>query len=108
MQPDTVVPAANAVSGAVQSVTKGNDWMSTILLLVVMFGIIYFLMILPNKRKMKEYKAMLDTLRVGSKILCAGGIYGTVKKIDGERLDVEIAKGVVIEIAKQAVVNVEK
>ncbi|GHS99271.1 hypothetical protein FACS189421_09410 [Bacteroidia bacterium] len=105
---ETTGAIQNAADSAGQAAAQGNDWMSTILLLVVMFGIIYFLMILPNKRKMKEYKAMLDTLKVGSKILCAGGIYGTVKKISGDKLDIEIAKGVVIEIAKQAVVNIEK
>ncbi|MDR0804013.1 MAG: preprotein translocase subunit YajC [Rickettsiales bacterium] len=85
----------------------GNSW-GLVIYCVVIFAILYFFMIRPNKRKMNEYSKMLAELKVGAKIVCAGGIYGTVKKIDGDKISVEIAKGVVIEIAKQAVINIEK
>ena len=49
---------------------------------------------------------MIDSIKVGSRVLAAG-IYGTVKKVNDNTLDVEIAKGVVVEINKNAVANVE-
>jgi preprotein translocase subunit YajC len=95
---DNVVNSATAPQG---------DMMNMLLFVGAMFAIIYFMMILPNKRRMKEYRAMLDKLTVGSKILMAGGIYGVVKKIDGEKVHVEIAKSVVVEIPRSAVANIE-
>ncbi|MCL1785832.1 MAG: preprotein translocase subunit YajC [Alphaproteobacteria bacterium] len=95
---DKVTDAAAAPQG---------DVMNMLLFCAAMFGVIYFMMILPNKRKMKEYRDMLSKLTVGSKILMAGGIYGVVKKIDDKDLEVEIAKGVVVKIPRSAVANIE-
>ncbi|MFQ6703661.1 MAG: preprotein translocase subunit YajC, partial [Alphaproteobacteria bacterium] len=69
-------------------------------------AILYFFMIRPNKKRMAEYQKMLDSIKVGNRVLAAG-IYGTVKKINDKSLDVEIAKGVVVEINKNAVAHVE-
>ena len=63
-------------------------------------------MIMPNKRRMKEYQKMLDGLKVGNRVLAAG-IYGTIKKIGEKTIDLEIAKGVVIEVSKNSIANVE-
>lgn len=67
---------------------------------------IYFFMFRPNKKRMVEYQKMLDSIKVGDRVLAAG-IYGTVKKIKEKTLDMEIAKGVVIEVSKNAVANIE-
>ncbi len=74
--------------------------------LVVVFAIIYLFIVRPNKRRMAEYKKMLDSIKVGNRIMAAG-IYGTVKKVGEKTLEVEIAKGVVIEVSKNAVASVE-
>lgn len=73
--------------------------------LIILVAFIYFAMFRPNKKKMEEYKSMLDDLKVGNKIICAGGIYGVIKSISEKSLKVEIADGVVIEIPKSAVAN---
>ena len=61
----------------------------------------------PGAKVYTEYKKMLDSLAVGNRVLAAG-IYGTIKKVGEETIDVEIAKGVVVTVAKNAVANVEK
>lgn len=94
------------IDAAGQSAPKNDIW-GMLLYCAIIFAVLYFFMILPNKRKQAEYRKMLDGLKVGSKILCAGGIYGVVKKIGEKTLDVEIAKGVVVEIPRGAVANVE-
>jgi len=97
------------VSGAATAaapIAHNSSW-EMIIYIAAIFAVIYFLMILPNRRRMKEYQKMLEGLKVGSKVLCAGGIYGVVKKMSDKNLEVEIAKGVVIEIPKNAVANVE-
>jgi len=69
---------------------------------------LYFFMARPNKKRMDEYKKMLSGLRVGTRIVFAGGIYGTIRAMTDASLKVEIADGVVIEIPKSAVANVRE
>ena len=64
-------------------------------------------MVRPNKRRMAEYQKMLDSVAVGNRVLAAG-IYGTVKKVGDKTIEMEIAKGVVIEVSKNAIASVEK
>jgi preprotein translocase subunit YajC len=88
------------------TVPAANSPFGMLIWCAVIFGVMYFLMIRPNKKRMDEYKKMLETLKVGSKIICAGGIYGVVKSINETILKVEIADGVIIEIPKSAVANI--
>lgn len=90
----------------VASTAPKNDIWGMVLYCVVVLAIIYFFMVRPNKRRMAEYQKMLDSLKVGNRVLAAG-IYGTVKKINDKSIELEVAKGVVIEVNKNAVANVE-
>ena len=78
---------------------NGNVW-GMVLYMIVIFAVIYLLIVRPNKRRMAEYQKMLDSLQVGNRVLAAG-IYGTVKKVRETTVDVEIAKGVVVEAQLQ-------
>ena len=98
---DTVNNAADAVFQQ-----NGNIW-GMVLYLIVIFGVIYLFIVRPNKRRMAEYQKMLDSLKVGNRVMAAG-IYGTIKKIGDTTIDVEIAKGVVVTVNKNAVASVEK
>lgn len=101
---DTVVDAAtqNAPAAAQQ-----GSWGGMLLYCLIIFVIIYFFMVRPNKKRMAEYQKMVDSIKVGDRIMAAG-IYGTVKKVGDKTLEMEIAKGVVIEVSKNAVASVEK
>ena len=83
----------------------GGTWGMIIYCLFIVV-ILYLFMIRPNKKRMEQYQKRLDSIKIGNRILAAG-IYGTVKKINEKTIDVEIAKGVVVEINKNAVANVE-
>jgi preprotein translocase subunit YajC len=93
----------DTVSNATQT---GSTW-GMILYCVVVFGIIYLLIVLPNKRRMAEYQKMLDSLKIGDRVLAAG-IYGIIKEIGDKTIKVEIAKGVIVEVSKNAVAGIEK
>lgn len=93
------------MEGAAQTV-QANPTIGMLLWLVILVGFIYFFMVRPNKKRMSEYKKMVDDLKVGNKIVFAGGIYGVIKEIKETTIKVEIADGVVIEIPKSAVANV--
>ena len=94
------------IDGMNTATQGGNAW-GMILYCVVVIGIIYLLIVRPNKRRMAEYQKMLDSLAVGNRVL-AGGIYGVVKKVGETTIDMEIAKGVVVVVSKNAIANVEK
>jgi len=83
-----------------------NGLWGMLLYCVVAFAIIYIFMVRPNKKRMAEYQKMLDSLQVGNRVMAAG-IYGTIKKINDKTIEMEIAKGVVIEVNKNAVASVE-
>lgn len=86
--------------------TASGDWWGMLLYCVVVFAIIYIFMVRPNKKRMAEYQKMLDSLQVGNRVMAAG-IYGTIKKVNEKTIEVEISKGVVVEINKNAVASVE-
>ncbi len=96
---------AAVVAQNADAVATGNTW-GLVLYCAVVFGIIYLFMVRPNKRRMAEYQKMLDSLKVGNRVMAAG-IYGTIKKINERTIELEVAKGVVIEVNKNAVASVE-
>ena len=77
--------------------------MSSIIMLVVMFGVMYFLMIRPENKRKKEAEAMRSALKVGDKITTIGGIMGKVVDVKEEKFVIETgADQVRIEFAKWA------
>ena len=102
---EATVETANVIANNPAPAGEGS-WFGMLVYCAVVFGIIYFFMVRPTKKRMAEYQKMLDSIKVGNRVLAAG-IYGTVKKVNEKSLDVEIAKGVVVEINKNAVAHVE-
>ncbi|KQP12524.1 preprotein translocase subunit YajC [Pseudorhodoferax sp. Leaf267] len=87
----------------------GGDLMSSLgsmLPLVLMFVVLYFVMIRPQMRKQKEHRAMIDALARGDEIATAGGLIGKVTKLGEGTLSVEIANGVEVQLQRHAVVQV--
>ncbi len=72
---------------------------------VLIIAIFYFMMIRPQQRKEKERKKQIEELRAGARILFAGGIIGTITEAREATFLVEVADGVVIEIARGAVIR---
>jgi len=75
--------------------------------IVAIFVIFWLLVIRPAQRRQSQVRALQAELAVGDKIITQGGIFGTIASVDDDRLGVEIADGVVIRIARPAVVAVE-
>ena len=69
--------------------------------LILIFVIFYFFLIRPQQKKVKEHKAMVENLKRGDKVITSGGIAGTVERlIDNDKVEVEIADSVKVEIVK--------
>ncbi|UJX40653.1 preprotein translocase subunit YajC [Desulfovibrio sp. JY] len=71
--------------------------------LIIMFAIFYFLLIRPQQKKAKQHRAYLANLGRGDYILTGGGIYGRIMEVHGDKLTVEIAKDLTIEINRSFV-----
>lgn len=100
------VEVANQVTQNVPVAQQPDGTLVMIVYCVVIIAIVYLFMVRPNKKRMAEYQKMLDSIKVGNRVLAAG-IYGTVKKINEKTIEMEVAKGVVIEVNKHAVANIE-
>ncbi len=75
--------------------------------LILIFGIMYFLLIRPQQKKLKQHQAMVAALRRGDQIITQGGVMGKVTKVkdDGE-VEVEIAKGVNVRVVRSTIATV--
>jgi preprotein translocase subunit YajC len=74
-----------------------------VIVLVALFGLMWFLLIRPQRRRATEQLTMQESISVGDEILTAGGIHGTVKAIEGDIVHVEIAPGTLVRIDRRAV-----
>ena len=74
--------------------------------LLLMFGIMYLLVILPQQRQRKKTQEMLSAVKNGDKVVTSSGIYGTINGIDGETVILKIADQVKIRIARSAIAQV--
>lgn len=87
----------------------GGDMQSSLmsmLPLVLMFVVLYFVMIRPQMKKQKEHKSMIDALAKGDEVVTGGGILGKVSKINDNTVSLEVAAGVEIQIQRVSVVQV--
>ena len=85
---------------------RGTDTLFSLLPLVLMFVVLYFIMIRPQMKKQKEHKAMIEALAKGDEVVIAGGVLGRVAKLGDNYLNVEVANGVEVQVQRGAVVQV--
>lgn len=79
---------------------------TTILFLLLLFGVVYFLMIRPQQKRRREAQQMQSSLGPGEQIVTIGGLHGTVVSIDDDVATLEVAPGVQVRFARQAIARV--
>jgi preprotein translocase subunit YajC len=87
----------------------GGDMMSSMasmLPLLLMFVVLYFVMIRPQMKKQKEHRAMIEALAKGDEVVTAGGLLGRVSKIGDGFISVELSQGVEVQMQRASVVQV--
>ena len=94
--------AAPAAGGA-ESIFGG---LGSMLPLILMFVVLYFVMIRPQMKRQKEHKAMIEAIAKGDEVVTSGGMLGKVSKMGESFLGLEIAGGVEIQVQRSAVVQV--
>jgi preprotein translocase subunit YajC len=92
--------AQDAVGGAAGALTSFVP-------LILIFAIMYFLLIRPQQKKLKEHKGMVEALRRGDEVLTQGGIIGKVTKVNDDGvLEVEIAPTVKVRMPRHTIAQV--
>ena len=97
---------AQAAPAATAAADSPFGSLGSMLPLVLMFVVLYFVMIRPQMKRQKEAKAMIDALAKGDEVVTTGGMLGKISKIGESFLTVEIANGVEIQVQRGAVVQV--
>ena len=90
--------------------SSGMGMVGAIVWMVVLFGIMYFLMLRPQKKEQKRLQAMLNDMEVGDSIVTTGGFYGVVIDMTEEDVIVEFGnnKNCRIPMRREAIAQVEK
>ncbi len=86
-------PAAGSQGGGIESM----------LLILAMFAVLYFLMIRPQMKRAKEHKAMVDALQKGDEVVTAGGILGRITHVDAQYAKVSVSENSEIVIQRHSI-----
>ena len=80
----------------------GFDW-TIIIFLVLIFGVFYFLIIRPQRRRQKQHDELMLELKRGDKVITTGGIYGVVESLSDDSIVIKIESGATIRVARGSV-----
>jgi preprotein translocase subunit YajC len=103
------ISEAFAQTAPAPAATGSTDFlgsMGSMLPLLLMFVVLYFVMIRPQMKRQKEHKAMIDAIAKGDEVVVGGGLLGKVSKMGESYLHIEIANGVEVQVQRSAIVQV--
>lgn len=80
----------------------------TILMLVALFALMYFMLVRPAQKKAREQQELVSTLQPGGRIMTSSGIFGTIRHIGDTQAIIEISPGVEMTVLKQAIMRTVK
>ncbi len=83
-----------------------SDFLISLFPFIALFAIMYFLVLRPQQRRVKDHQNMVANVRRGDMVVTAGGIIGKVTKADESEITVEIAEGVKIRVVKSTLTEV--
>jgi preprotein translocase subunit YajC len=82
---------------------SGGGGVAPLLLLVVMGLFFYFLLIRPQQRRTRQQRMLIESIEVGDEVLTIGGIFGTVRRLEDDRVTIEVAPGADLQFARSAI-----
>jgi preprotein translocase subunit YajC len=80
--------------------------MAIILYFVAIAAAFFLLIVLPQRRRATAHRALIEALGVGDEVVTIGGIFGTIQAVDDERIELEVAPGVVVTVARNAIAQI--
>lgn len=88
-----------------QTAPAGGGSYSFLIMMVLVFGVMYFLMIRPQQKRQKELTKFRDSLEKGQKVITAGGIYGTIREVKENYVLVDVDTNTTIRVDKSMVMR---
>ena len=83
----------------------GTSILPMIIFLVVIFGLFYFVMIRPQRRRQREHETMVQELQKGDRVITAGGIFGTIESLGEDSIVLKVESGATIRVARSSVLG---
>lgn len=78
------------------------DW-TLVIFLGLMFGLFYFLMVRPQRKRQKEHQKLVEELKRGDKVITAGGIYGVIESTSEDSIVIRVESGTTMRVARGSV-----
>ncbi len=75
----------------------------SLVFLVLVFGVFYFLLIRPQQRRIKAMQSLQSSLQLGDEIITSAGFFGTIRRFDGDVVTIELAPGVEARVSRRAI-----
>lgn len=94
---------ANAYADAGAAPAAPSAW-SQLIMLGIFVAIFYFMLLRPQLKRQKEHKALMESLQKGDEVVFAGGLVGTIQKVDGDFAVIELANNVEVKVQRSAII----
>ena len=92
------------MGGCAPAGEPGGGFNPTIIIfLILIFGIFYFLMIRPQRKRQKEHQELIEELKRGDKVITAGGIYGVIESLSEDSIIIKVESGTTMRVARSSV-----
>ena len=94
------------IGGCVPEGTEGGTtsiW-TMVIFVVLLFGLMYFVMIRPQRRRQKEHEQLMQELQKGDNVMTAGGIYGRIESVSDDSVVIKVESGATLRVARSSVV----
>ena len=82
---------------------EGTSMLPLLIMMALLFGVFYFIMIRPQRKRQKEHQQMMTELKKGDKVITAGGIYGVVESISEDNVVIKVESGATLRVLRQSV-----
>jgi preprotein translocase subunit YajC len=77
--------------------------MVIIVYFVVIAAAFFLLIVLPQRRRATAHRALVESLQVGDEVVTIGGVFGTIRRLEDDRIELEVSPGVVLTVARNAI-----
>ncbi|MBA7546115.1 hypothetical protein ES705_38498 [subsurface metagenome] len=92
------------IGGCIPADAEGGYSIWTMLIFVVLiFGLMYFVLIRPQRKRQKEHQQLIEELKRGDRVVTAGGIYGVIESISEDSVTIKVESGATMKVAKGSV-----
>jgi preprotein translocase subunit YajC len=77
--------------------------LESLIFIVFLFAIFYFLLIRPQKKRVEQHRKLIESVDPGDEVITIGGLYGTVRAIGDDEMELEVAPGTTLKFTKSAI-----